>query len=59
MVMVPVLLPMVVGVKVTFNVHEPLASKLAPQLSETAKSPLAVMLEILRVASPLFVSAML
>ena len=55
MEMAPVLLPTVVGVNVTFKMHDPLGNTLAPQLSVTAKSPLGEILVRLRVALPVLV----
>ena len=48
----PVRGPMAVGVKVTMIVHVQLAGRLVPQVLVSEKSPLAVMLEIVRVAVP-------
>ena len=53
----PLLVPVAAGVKVTLIVQEALTARLAPQLLVWEKSPLAVMLEIVRAAFPLFVSA--
>ena len=44
MVTLPVRVPLTVGVKVTPSVHDPPALRPPPQLSDTAKSPLAVIL---------------
>jgi hypothetical protein len=52
MVTAPVLVPMAVGLKVTLRVQLALAARLAPQLLVWEKSPLAVMLVMLRVALP-------
>jgi hypothetical protein len=52
----PLLEPLAVGVKVTPRVQLALAARLAPQLLVWEKSPLVVMLEIVRAALPLFVS---
>jgi hypothetical protein len=56
-----VLLPTVVGVKTTFNEQEADAARLAPQvlplvLNWPESAPVKVMLEIVRVAVPVFVS---
>jgi hypothetical protein len=52
MVTTPVLVPAAVGLKVTLRVQLALAARLAPQLLVWEKSPLAVMLVMLRVAFP-------
>ena len=49
----PVRDPLVVGVKVTLTVQEAPGARLEPQLLVWEKSPLAVMLEIVRAAPPL------
>ena len=51
-VMTPAREPVAVGVKVTLIVHVQLAGRLVPQVLVSEKSPLAVMLEIVRVAVP-------
>jgi len=48
----PVREPVAVGVKVTLMVQDELAARLEPQVLLCEKSPLAVMLEIERVAVP-------
>ena len=48
----PVRVPVAVGVKVTVIVHDELAARLAPQVLVWEKSPLIVMLEIVRAALP-------
>ena len=48
----PVRGPMAVGVKVTLIVHDVLEARLVPQVLVWEKSPLTVMLEIVRVALP-------
>jgi hypothetical protein len=53
MVNVPVRVPLAVGVKVTLNVHVDPAATPFPQLSPSAKSPLAEMLVICKGAVPL------
>ena len=55
-VTVPDLVPVVVGLKVTLMVQEELAPTLEPQVLVWEKSPLIVMLLIVRVALPVFVS---
>jgi hypothetical protein len=52
MVTTPVLVPAAVGLKVTLSVQLALAARLAPQVSVWEKSPLALMLVMLRVALP-------
>jgi hypothetical protein len=52
MVTTPVLVPAAVGLKVTLRVQLALAARLAPQVLVWEKSPLAVMLVMLRVAFP-------
>ena len=59
MVKVPVLVPEAVGLKVTLRVQLALAARLEPQVLDCAKSPLTVMLEIVRVAFPVFLSVTL
>ena len=51
-VMEPVREPVAVGVKVTLIVHDELAARLVPQMLVCEKSPLTVMLEIVRAALP-------
>ena len=51
-VMEPVREPVAVGVKVTLTVHDELAARLVPQVLVCEKSPLTVMLEIVRAALP-------
>jgi hypothetical protein len=51
-VRVPVLVPLAVGAKVTLRVQEALAARLEPQVLVWEKSPLAVMLLMVRVALP-------
>ena len=48
--------PAAVGVKVTLIVQKALAARLDPQVLVWEKSPLAVMLAMLREAFPVFVS---
>ena len=55
MVTAPVLVPAAVGLKVTLSVQLALAATLEPQVLVWEKSPLAVMLVIVRVAFPVFV----
>ena len=55
----PVREPVAAGAKVTLMVHDVLAARLAPQLLVCAKSPLAVMLEIVRVRLPGLLRVML
>jgi hypothetical protein len=52
MVTTPVLVPAAVGLKVTLRVQLALAARLEPQVLVWEKSPLAVMLVMLRVAFP-------
>jgi hypothetical protein len=52
MVTAPVLVPVAVGLKVTLRVQLALVARLAPQLLVWKKSPLTVMLVMLRVALP-------
>ena len=52
MVRTPVLVPVAVGLKVTLRVQLVLAARLEPQVLVWEKSPLAVMLVMLRVALP-------
>ena len=52
MVKAPFREPLAVGVKVTLRVQLALAATLAPQVLVCEKSPLAVMLVMLRVALP-------
>jgi hypothetical protein len=52
MVTAPVLVPVAVGLKVTLRVQLALAATLEPQVLVWEKSPLAVMLAMLRVAFP-------
>jgi hypothetical protein len=49
--------PLALGVKVTLRVQLAPAAKLEPQVLVWAKSPLTVMLVIVRVALPVFFSA--
>jgi len=58
-VMMPVREPVAVGAKVTMIVHVQLAGRLEPQVLVSEKSPLAVMLEIVRVAVPGLLRVML
>ena len=55
----PVRVPAAVGLKVTLSVQLALAARLAPQVLVWEKSPLAVMLVMLRVALPVFLSVTL
>jgi hypothetical protein len=59
MVRVPVLVPVVVGLKVTLMVQLALAATLEPQVLVWEKSPLILMLEIARLALPVFWSVTL
>jgi hypothetical protein len=59
MVRDPVLVPVAVGLKVTLRVQEALAATLEPQVLVWEKSPLAVMLVIVRVALPVLLSVTL
>ena len=52
MVTAPVLVPVALGLKVTLRVQLALAATLEPQVLVWEKSPLAVMLVMLRVALP-------
>ena len=52
----PLLVPAAVGVKVTTMLQAAPAASLAPQLLVSAKSPLAAMLLMLKLAVPLFVT---
>ena len=52
MVTTPVLVPVAVGVKVTLRVQLALVARLEPQVLVWEKSPLTVMLVMLRVALP-------
>jgi hypothetical protein len=52
MVTTPVRVPVAVGLKVTLRVQLALAARLEPQVLVWEKSPLAVMLLMLRVALP-------
>jgi len=56
MVNVPVLVPVAVGLKVTLRVQEAPAATLEPQVWVWEKSPLALMLVMLSVAFPVFLS---
>ena len=58
-VMEPLRAPVVVGVKVTLRVQLALAARLAPQVLVWEKSPLTVMLVMLRVALPVLLSVTL
>jgi hypothetical protein len=55
-VRVPVLVPLAVGLKVTLMVQEALAATREPQVLVWEKSPLVLMLLMLSVAFPVFVS---
>jgi hypothetical protein len=55
MVIAPLRDPLAVGVKVTLREQLPLAARLEPQVLVCEKSPLAVMLVMVRVALPVFV----
>ena len=59
MVTAPVLVPPVVGLKVTLMVQLAPAATLEPQVLVWEKSPLALMLVMLRVALPVFLSVTL
>jgi hypothetical protein len=59
MVTTPVLVPVAVGLKVTLRVQLALAATLEPQVLVWEKSPLAVMLVMLRVPFPVLLSVML
>jgi hypothetical protein len=52
MVTAPVLVPVAVGLKVTLSVQLALAARLEPQVLVWEKSPLVVMLVMLRAALP-------
>ena len=54
MVTAPLLVPVAVGLKVTLSVQLPLAARLEPQVLVWEKSPLTVMLVMLRAALPVF-----
>jgi len=54
MVNEPLLKPLAVGVKVTLRVQLALAARLEPQVLVWEKSPLTVMLVMLRTALPVF-----
>jgi hypothetical protein len=54
MVTAPVLVPMAVGLKVTLRVQLAATATLAPQVLVWEKSPLTVMLVMLRTALPVF-----
>ena len=56
MVRAPVLVPVAVGLKVTLRVQLALAARLEPQVLVWEKSPLGLMLLMLSVAFPVFVS---
>jgi hypothetical protein len=53
---VPLALPVIVGVKVTFTVQELPAARLDPQLLVSEKPELAVIPEIVSAAVPVFVT---
>jgi hypothetical protein len=55
----PVLVPPAVGLKVTLRVQLAPAATLEPQVLVWEKSPLAVMLVMLRAALPVFLSVTL
>jgi hypothetical protein len=57
MVIEPLREPVALGVKVTLRVQLAPAARLEPQVLVWAKSPLTVMLVIVRVALPVFFSA--
>ena len=59
MVKVPVLVPAAVGLKVTLRVQLAPAATLEPQVLVWEKSPLVLMLLMLRVALPVFLSVTL
>jgi H2-forming N5,N10-methylenetetrahydromethanopterin dehydrogenase-like enzyme len=59
MVTVPVLVPVVAGLKVTFKVQQAPAATLEPQVLVWEKSPLTVMLARLRAALPVLLSVTL
>lgn len=52
----PTLAPKAVGEKLTLIVHDASAGRVAPQLFDCAKSPVAVMEAMLRVVPPAFCS---
>jgi hypothetical protein len=56
MVTAPVLVPAAVGLKVTLRVQLAPAATLEPQVLVWEKSPLALMLVIVRLALPVFLS---
>ena len=56
MVTAPVLVPAAVGLKITLRVQFALAATLEPQVLVWEKSPRTVMLVMLRVAFPVFLS---
>src|SRR5260370_19636657 len=56
MVIAPARAPVAVGVNVTEMLHEAVAARLVPQLSVSAKSPLALMLIMVSAALPGLVS---
>ena len=56
MVTAPVLVPAAVGLKVTVMVQLAPAARLEAQVLVSVKSPLALMLVMLRVAVPVFLS---
>jgi hypothetical protein len=59
MVTAPVLVPVAVGLKVTLRVQLAPAATLEPQVLVWEKSPLALMLVIVRLALPVFLSVTL
>jgi hypothetical protein len=59
MVTAPVLVPAAVGLKVTLRVQLAPAATLEPQVLVWEKSPLALMLVIVRLALPVFLSVTL
>jgi hypothetical protein len=59
MVTTPVLVPVAVGLKATLRVQLALAARLKPQVLVWEKSPLTVMLVMLRVALPVLLSVTL
>jgi hypothetical protein len=59
MVTAPVLVPVAVGLKVTLRVQLALAATLKPQVLVWEKSPLALMLVIVRLALPMLLSVTL
>ena len=56
MVTAPVRVPVAVGLKVTLRVQLALAARLEPQVLVWEKSPLTVMLVMVRTALPVFLS---